>query len=134
MGKRRATAALYEFVRFGMKQAWACLFGGLMVFLLIVTHFYYPRGAALARYDFLFLAALSLQALLLTLRLETFEEAKVIFAYHVVGTAMELFKTSAACRCFPASCIPASAATCAAPGRCFTLSSRRTRRCPGSSP
>ncbi|MDR1463525.1 MAG: hypothetical protein LBI68_10420, partial [Azoarcus sp.] len=26
--------ALYEFVRFGFKQGWACLFGGLMVALL----------------------------------------------------------------------------------------------------
>jgi hypothetical protein len=26
-GKRSATAFLYEFVRFGLKQSWACLFG-----------------------------------------------------------------------------------------------------------
>jgi uncharacterized membrane protein YoaT (DUF817 family) len=101
MGKRRGTAALYEFIRFGMKQAWACLFGGMMVFLLIVTHVYYPPGAWLQRYDFLFLAALVLQAMLLAFRLETFEEAKVIFAYHVVGTAMEIFKTSVGSWIYP---------------------------------
>lgn len=61
MARHPATAALYEFLRFGMKQAWACLFGGLMVGLLIATHYFYPRGAALARYDFLFLAAVSAQ-------------------------------------------------------------------------
>ncbi|MFX4906853.1 DUF817 family protein, partial [Acinetobacter baumannii] len=27
------------------------------------------------------------------LRLESFDEAKVIFVYHVVGTVMEIFKT-----------------------------------------
>src|SRR5690349_8239820 len=27
MAQRRCTAALYEFLRFGMKQGWACLFG-----------------------------------------------------------------------------------------------------------
>jgi hypothetical protein len=26
-GKRSATAFLYEFMRFGLKQGWACLFG-----------------------------------------------------------------------------------------------------------
>src|SRR4029078_9853712 len=84
-----------------MKQAWACLFGGIMVFLLVMTHFHYPRGAALGRYDFLFLAALAVQALLLTFRLETLEEAKVIFSYHVVGTVMEIFKTSVGSWIYP---------------------------------
>jgi hypothetical protein len=27
-GQRPATAFLYEFARFGVKQGWACLFGG----------------------------------------------------------------------------------------------------------
>lgn len=101
MAERPATAALYEFVRFGMKQAWACLFGGMMVFLLIATHLYYPHDVWLSRYDFLFLAALALQALLLIFRLETIEEAKVIFAYHVVGTVMEVFKTSVGSWIYP---------------------------------
>lgn len=101
MARRPSTAFLYEFVRFGAKQAWACLFGGLMVGLLIATHFWYPAGATLARYDFLFLAALTLQTLLLAFRLETLEEAKVILAYHVVGTVMEVFKTSVGSWIYP---------------------------------
>ncbi|WP_424959159.1 DUF817 domain-containing protein [Hyphomicrobium sp. 1Nfss2.1] len=104
MSSRPATAALYEFLRFGMKQAWACLFGGLMVSLLIATYLFYPGHAALARYDFLFLAALSLQAMLLIFRLETMEEAKVIAAYHVVGTIMEIFKTSVGSWIYPEEC------------------------------
>ncbi|MDR2679167.1 MAG: DUF817 domain-containing protein, partial [Zoogloeaceae bacterium] len=84
---------LYEFVRFGVKQAWACLFGGLMLALLIGTHFFYPRDAALARYDFLVLASVLIQALLLAFRMETWEEAKVILLYHLTGTVMEIFKT-----------------------------------------
>ena len=51
------THALYEFVRFGLKQGWACLFGALMLALLLGTHVFYPKGAWLARYDFLVLAA-----------------------------------------------------------------------------
>lgn len=101
MAKRPATAVLYELVRFGMKQAWACLFGGLMVFLLLATHYAYPASAPLSRYDFLFLAALTIQVLLLVLRLETVEEAKVVFAYHVVGTVMEIFKTSVGSWIYP---------------------------------
>lgn len=101
MAQRPTTSALYEFLRFGMKQAWACLFGGLMVGLLIATHYWYPRGRALARYDFLFLAALCFQALLLAFRLETFEEAKIIFVYHLVGTLMEIFKTSVGSWVYP---------------------------------
>jgi uncharacterized membrane protein YoaT (DUF817 family) len=89
-----ATAFAYEFVRFGIKQAWACLFGGLMVALLIGTYLFYPKGAALARYDFLVLAAVSIQIVMIATKLETTEEAKVIFAFHIVGTVMEVFKTA----------------------------------------
>jgi uncharacterized membrane protein YoaT (DUF817 family) len=101
MAARPATAFGYEFLRFGMKQAWACLFGGIMVGLLLATHFWYPPTAPLSRYDFLFLAAVGVQVALLIFRLETFEEAKVILAYHVVGTVMELFKTSVGSWIYP---------------------------------
>lgn len=88
-----AVAGLYEFLRFGVKQAWACLFGGLLLGLIVASKLWYPADAALNRYDFLFLAALGLQAALLAFRLETWDEAKAILLFHVVGTAMELFKT-----------------------------------------
>ena len=91
--QRPSTAFAYEFVRFGLKQGWACLFGGVMVALIVGTHLWYPRGAALARYDFLFLAAVAIQVAMLTFKLETLEEAKVILLFHVVGTIMEVFKT-----------------------------------------
>ena len=104
MSRHPVTAGLYEFLRFGMKQAWACLFGGLMLSLLLATYFFYPPDAALARYDFLFLAAVSLQILLLGFGLETIEEAKVIAAYHVVGTVMEIFKTSVGSWVYPEEC------------------------------
>jgi uncharacterized membrane protein YoaT (DUF817 family) len=91
----------YEFALFVFKQGWACLFGGLMLALLLTTHFYYPSGAALARYDFLTLAALAIQVGMLIFRLETLEEAKVIFAFHVIGTVMELFKTAAGSWLYP---------------------------------
>jgi len=86
---------LYEFLLFGFKQAWACLFGALLLALLLLTHFFYPEDAALYRYDYRTLAALSIQMVILLYRLETWGEAKVIAIFHVVGTVMELFKTAA---------------------------------------
>lgn len=88
------TSWAYELVLFGFKQAWASLFGGFMLGLLLATHLYYPPEASLARYDFLTLTALAIQVGMLIFRLETLEEAKVIFAFHVIGTVMELFKTA----------------------------------------
>jgi uncharacterized membrane protein YoaT (DUF817 family) len=90
----RGAVALYELLCFGAKQASACLFGGSMVLLLGLSWAFYPSHAALARYDFLTLAALAIQCVLLASRLETIEEAKVILLFHLVGTAMEVFKTS----------------------------------------
>ncbi len=92
---------LYEFLLFGFKQAWACLFGGLMLALLLATHLYYPEDASLLRYDFITLAAVAIQAAMLAFRLETWSEAKVILTFHIVGTVMELFKTAAGSWIYP---------------------------------
>ena len=46
-----------------------------MCMLLLGTHWWYPKDAFLARYDFLTLAALGIQAVLLALRMETWSEA-----------------------------------------------------------
>jgi uncharacterized membrane protein YoaT (DUF817 family) len=90
----RYAIGLHEFICFGAKQASACLFGGCMVLLLGLSWAFYPHGVALTRYDFLTLAALVIQCVLLATRLETVEEAKVILLFHVVGTVMEVFKTA----------------------------------------
>lgn len=92
---------VYEFLLFGFKQGWACLFGALMLVLLLGTHLFYPVGAPIARYDFLTLAAIAIQAGMLAFRLESWAEARVILAFHVVGTVMELFKTSAGSWVYP---------------------------------
>lgn len=84
----------YEFLLFGLKQAWACLFAGIMLALLLATKLWWPDGAPLARYDFLVLAAVVVQAALLITKLERWDEAAVIFIFHAVGTAMEVFKTA----------------------------------------
>lgn len=84
---------LFEFVVFGIKQAWASLFGGLLLALILATYLWYPVEWTLPRYDFLFFAAILIQVLLVVFRLEKPSEVKVILIFHVVGTLMELFKT-----------------------------------------
>jgi uncharacterized membrane protein YoaT (DUF817 family) len=88
----RLPAGLAEFVILGVKLAWACLFGATMLILLIGTKAVWQPDWALARYDFLLIAALIIQALLLTFKLESWREAGVILLFHVTGTIMEIFK------------------------------------------
>jgi uncharacterized membrane protein YoaT (DUF817 family) len=99
----RLNGFLWEFFLFGFKQAWAYLFGGILLSLVLLTKLYWPAHAWLARYDFLFLTALAIQVLLLVLRMETVREAKVILIFHVVGTLMELFKTHVGSWVYPES-------------------------------
>ncbi len=94
-------AGFYEFLRFGIKQGWACLFGGLLLALLILTRLAWPAHCPIARYDALFVAALVIQALLLRLRMETWAEARVILIFHVIGTVMETHKTAIGAWVYP---------------------------------
>lgn len=84
----------FEFLWFGLKQGWACLFGGAMLALIVGTFLWWPKGAAVSRYDFLVVGAVAIQAAMLIFRLESREEARVIFLFHLAGTVMELFKTA----------------------------------------
>ena len=100
----RLADGLVEFLVFGLKQAWACLFGGLMLAMILLTRLWWP-DVGLARYDAWFLMALLIQAAMLAFRLETFEEARVILIFHLVGTGMELFKTAAGSWIYPEEAI-----------------------------
>jgi uncharacterized membrane protein YoaT (DUF817 family) len=84
----------YEFLWFGLKQGWACLFGGLMLALIVGTFLFWPEAAPVSRYDFLVVGAVAIQAGMLALKLESREEAAVILLFHIAGTIMELFKTA----------------------------------------
>ena len=89
----RVADGAIEFIVFGLKQGWACLFGGLMLGMILLTRLWWPEEG-LNRYDVWFVAAIGIQAAMIVFRLETLSEAKVILIFHVVGTGMELFKTS----------------------------------------
>lgn len=90
-----------EFLVFGLKQAWACLFGAILLALIMMSALLWPINASFARYDALFLAALLLQAAMLGFRLEKPQEAVVILVFHIVGTGMEVFKTAAGSWTYP---------------------------------
>jgi len=92
---------LFEFSVFVFKQGWSCLFGALMLGALLATHYFWPPDAPIRRYDALTIFAIAVQGSMLTLRLETLREACVILIFHVVGTVMELFKTSAGSWIYP---------------------------------
>jgi len=81
----------HELVVFGIKQARAASFGGSLLALILLTSFF--EFTTIARYDFLFLGAIFIQAMLLILKIETWKETQVILLFHVVATVMELFKT-----------------------------------------
>lgn len=82
----------WEFFVFGLKEARACVFAGSFLTLLLISR-QLPLGD-FPRYDFLFLAAVTLQVVLVATGIETRDELLVLCAFHAVGMGLELFKTS----------------------------------------
>ncbi|HEY6095698.1 MAG TPA: DUF817 domain-containing protein [Gallionellaceae bacterium] len=82
----------FEFLYFGLKEARACLF----VALFFAAVFSVPRAGVLGvpRYDVLLILAIAIQAWMVWAKLETLDELKAITLFHVVGFALEVFKTS----------------------------------------
>lgn len=88
--------ALAEFWAFGLKEARACLFAGLF----FAAVFLVPRSGmfGIPRYDLLLVIALAIQAWMVWAKIETVDELKAISLFHVLGFALEVFKTSDAIR------------------------------------
>ena len=99
--RTRLPGGVTEFVMFWLKQGWAALFGVLILAALIVTARVWQDDWPLARYDALLIWALALQALFLATGLESWKEVKVIFLFHLTGTAMEIFKIQAGSWAYP---------------------------------
>jgi len=95
-GLRGSRRFLMELLYFGLKEARACLFVGLF----FAAVFLVPRPGLLGlpRYDVLLVLALAIQAWMVWARLETLDELKAISVFHLVGFALEVFKTSGAIR------------------------------------
>lgn len=80
-----------EFFAFTQKQIQACIFAGSF-FVLLAASKYLPL-LGMPRYDFLLIAAIALQIILLVSKLETPDELKTICVFHVLGLCLEIFKT-----------------------------------------
>jgi len=85
-----------ELLHFTRKEAQACLFAGLFFALVLCV----PRAGlfGIPRYDALLLIAVAIQAWMLWTGRETWDEVKAICLFHVLGFALEAFKTSAGIR------------------------------------
>jgi len=83
---------VWEFWFFGIKEARACLFVGLFFASVLLV----PRAGlfGLARYDVLFLLALTIQLGMVWTKLESWDELKAISLFHMLGFALEVFKVS----------------------------------------
>ena len=99
--RARLPRPLAGFIMFGLKQGWACLFGGLLLAAILLTNAIWQPDWPIHRYDALFLFAILTQILFLRFGLETWEEARVILLFHLTGTAMELFKVHAGSWSYP---------------------------------
>jgi len=91
-GTRGLRRFIHEFLYFGIKEARACLFVGLF----FIAMFTVPRAGlfGIPRYDVLLLVALGIQAFMLWAKLESWDEVKAITLFHLIGFALEVFKTS----------------------------------------
>ncbi|AFI89466.1 DUF817 domain-containing protein [Pectobacterium parmentieri] len=87
---------LIEFLYFGVKEARACIFVGL--FFLAV--FSVPKAGwfSIPRYDLLLIFAILIQGWMVASKLETWDELKAVTLFHLVGFALEVFKTSSGIR------------------------------------
>lgn len=79
-----------ELLAFTLKNAVSCAFPVAIFGLLAVSQ---VADLPMARYDFLLLGCLAVQVLMVWTRLETLDELKVVGVFHLLGLAMELFKT-----------------------------------------
>jgi uncharacterized membrane protein YoaT (DUF817 family) len=83
---------LLEFWYFGIKEARACLFVGLFFSAIFAVPHHGLFG--IPRYDVLLIIAIAIQAWMVLTKLETMDELKAVCLFHVVGFALEVFKTS----------------------------------------
>jgi len=90
--RRDARALFVEFFHFTQKEARSCMFAGLFFAAVLFV----PRTGifGLPRYDALLVIALAIQIWLLRTGRESLDELKAICLFHVLGFALEVFKTS----------------------------------------
>jgi uncharacterized membrane protein YoaT (DUF817 family) len=94
----QASFALTQLCRFAWVQVQCCLFAAAVFVGLAVSK---VVPLPIPRYDALLVYALVLTAVCYLLRLETGREVAVIFGFHLIGLALELFKVGVGSWSYP---------------------------------
>lgn len=94
---------LNQFLIFSRKQAYSALFGGVLLFFIMLTKFVTIPG--IYRYDLLFIIAIITQVVLVTLKLETKKEVIFILIFHLLAMCMEIFKVYIGSWIYPSKAI-----------------------------
>ena len=81
--------ACLQFLRFGLTQLVSCLFPAALFAGLAISKYV---DLPIPRYDALLVYCLLLTFGFWVVRLETWREIAVIFGFHLIGLALELFK------------------------------------------
>ena len=90
-GERASLRTLaHELFVFGVKEMRSCLFPAIFVLILLLSG---HVTLGMARYDFIFVAAIATQIILLVLKIESRDEVLTLGAFHALGLLLELFKT-----------------------------------------
>lgn len=90
---------LINLFHFGYQQAMSCFFPVIIFLTLALTK--YIEVPFIARYDLILLICLSAQILMILFKYETADEVKVIFVFHVIGLALELYKVQMGSWAYP---------------------------------
>ncbi len=88
-----------QFFVFIKKQASCALFGGLMLFFLVLSRYIEVPG--INRYDLLFIIAVLIQIILILKKLERPREIIAILIFHSCAMLLEIFKTSVGSWTYP---------------------------------
>lgn len=79
-----------KLLKFTYLQAVSCIFPVIIFATLALSNLL--RIPHLPRYDFILIICLAAQVFMLLLKLETWDEFKVICLFHIIGLGLELFK------------------------------------------
>lgn len=99
----RIKSFFYELSNFTYKQILSCIFPAYIFLILAISQL--VNISFISRYDFLFLAAVAGQLILLITKIESKREVAVIMGFHLLGVIMELHKVNVGSWSYPEEAI-----------------------------
>lgn len=83
---------LKELWCFFIQNLYSAIYGIILIGIIYISQFFDTHF--LFRYDTIFIIVVVLQLILIQLKIETKKEFVTIMVFHIIATAMEVFKTS----------------------------------------